>query len=665
MLSIPLHFDEMAAPASSPKCPNGEGKSPVDLSTLPPIKLAIRSNHGVELRSGPLSSLTPSSVASDSSAAFDPSCNGDGQLLYTKDGSKLALKSIKEIRIVDTATMKDICVIPRGRVEYMWFSPRGTFLCSWERKTAASAASENLHVWRTADGESLFKLHMNECEPNSFKPIQWTEDDVWMVTMVSNEIKLFHAAAPQLASPALRLRVPGVAQFALAPAGKPNLVAAFTPSKGTDPAKVAVYPLIPGTGCAGGDGVTNIQAQASKSFFKAEEVALHWSPIGHAVLIETRTSTDKTGKSYYGESGVHLLHADGSYSGTVPFGTNAGPVQDVAWSPTGKEFLVIQGFQPAKTTLFQAANCTPLRDYGTNSRNTIRWSPHGRFVMLGGFGNLAGGMEFWDHFKFRKLGECVDRDGAKSFEWTPDGRNFITASLRPWRRVDNGYKVWTYAGEQVYAEKYEELYQVVVQPAPVGIYPSRPPSPRVMDRLKAAAQGGADKGAASAAAAAAPAKPSAYIPPHLRAKGATAPSSIMKRETVSAPKKLTQEERAAITGQAVPSKEEEGGLSKSAWKRQKQKEREQKKKAEEEAKAAEEAALRQAEEAKKNDLSDPSVIAKKIKVVSKKLRQITDLKEKQQQGTELNEDQLNKLKAEEELNEEMKQLTVLAQKASE
>jgi translation initiation factor 2A len=404
-------------------------------------------------------------------------------------------------------------------------------------------------------------------------------------------------------------------------------------------------------------------ATASKAFFKAEEVGLKWSPTGLHLLIETRTATDKTGKSYYGESGLHLLAADGSFQGTVPFGSNPGPIQDVAWSPQGKEFLVIQGFQPAKSTLFVASNCTPIREYGTASRNTIRWSPHGRFLMLGGFGNLAGELEFWDSFKFKLLGRGIDRDGAKSYEWTPDGRAFITASLRPWRRVDNGYKVWSYAGDLLYQEKYDELYQVVPQPAAPGVYPNRPVSPR-------------RKAMAAAAPAAAPAKPSAYIPPHLRAQGATAPSTIMQRqpEQVSAPRKLNLAERAAITGQPLPAPAakapaggaegedgEEGSLSKNQLKRAKLKAREAKAREEAAAAAAAAEAEKAAELARKSDLSDPSVVARKLKAANKKLRAITDLKEKQAAGGgKLNEDQRAKVAAEQEVIDEIEQLTKLA-----
>jgi translation initiation factor 2A len=35
-----------------------------------------------------------------------------------------------------------------------------------------------------------------------------------------------------------------------------------------------------------------------------------------------------------------------------------GPVHDVAWSPTGSHFIVIAGFMPAKTVLFDA-KCDP------------------------------------------------------------------------------------------------------------------------------------------------------------------------------------------------------------------------------------------------------------------------------------------------------------------
>lgn len=66
------------------------------------------------------------------------------------------------------------------------------------------------------------------------------------------------------------------------------------------------------------------------------------------------------------------------------------------------------------------------------------------------------------------------------------------------------------------------------------------------------------------------------------------------------------------------------------------------------------------EAARKQDLSDPANVARKIKALQKKMRAITDLKEKEAQGVELNEDQKLKIAGEPELEEEMKQLTLMA-----
>lgn len=44
---------------------------------------------------------------------------------------------------------------------------------------------------------------------------------------------------------------------------------------------------------------------------RAQEAHLRWSPNGQAVLIHTHTDVDTSGVSYYGSTGLYLLHADG------------------------------------------------------------------------------------------------------------------------------------------------------------------------------------------------------------------------------------------------------------------------------------------------------------------------------------------------------------------
>lgn len=51
--------------------------------------------------------------------------------------------------------------------------------------------------------------------------------------------------------------------------------------------------------------------------------------------------------------------------------------------------------QPATTTLYDR-DCKPLHEFGKRFRNTIRVCPFSNTAMIGGFGNCAGEIDFWD-----------------------------------------------------------------------------------------------------------------------------------------------------------------------------------------------------------------------------------------------------------------------------
>ncbi len=51
-----------------------------------------------------------------------------------------------------------------------------------------------------------------------------------------------------------------------------------------------------------------------------------------------------------------------------------GPIHDAQWSPDGCFFIVVAGFMPAKTVLFDA-KCKPVFDLGTGPYNIIKWNP--------------------------------------------------------------------------------------------------------------------------------------------------------------------------------------------------------------------------------------------------------------------------------------------------
>ncbi|KAJ0649029.1 putative transcription factor WD40-like family [Helianthus annuus] len=150
----------------------------------------------------------------------------------------------------------------------------------------------------------------------------------------------------------------------------------------------------------------------------------------------------KTNQSYYGETKLYYLTLDGTHDGLVSL-RKEGPVHDVQWSYSGKEFAVVYGFMPAMATIFDK-KCKPLLQLGEGPYNTIRWKPKGKvyplryIILVAGYGNLPGEMAFWDYVEKKQLG-TTKAEWSVTSEWSPDGRYFMTATTAPRLQVDNGW----------------------------------------------------------------------------------------------------------------------------------------------------------------------------------------------------------------------------------
>lgn len=118
---------------------------------------------------------------------------------------------------------------------------------------------------------------------------------------------------------------------------------------------------------------------------------------------------------------------------------------------------------PAKTTLFNI-RADATHSFALGPRNTILFSPHGRFVLVAGFGNLAGQMDIYDLEKDRTKICTIEASNASVCEWSPDGKHILTATTSPRLRVDNGVRIWHVGGGLMYNEELQELYHVTWRP---------------------------------------------------------------------------------------------------------------------------------------------------------------------------------------------------------
>ncbi|PKS07117.1 hypothetical protein jhhlp_005717 [Lomentospora prolificans] len=372
---------------------------------------------------------------------------------YSPCGRWFAWATTTEVIVSDASTGSIVLTLPLSNVYELSFSPKGTFVSTWERpgKDEAGDATKNLKVWRVEQTTEATPVGQFVQKQQDGWSLNYTSDEKYCARLVTNEVQFYESN--DLQTVWNKLRVEGVRQFSLGP-GQLRSVAVYVPQRQGFPAAVKIF------------DVSNFTSPiAQKSFFKSDKVKLEWNSQGTSLLVEALTDVDKSNKSYYGETTLYLLSAKGDFDARVALDKD-GPIHDVAWSPNSKEFGVVYGYMPAKTTIFNH-RAVATHSFPIGPRNKIIFSPTGRFVLVAGFGNLAGQMDIYDAEKdFRKL--CTIESGNPSVcEWSSDSRFIMTATLSPRLRVDNGVKLWHVTGPLIYNQDFTELYTALWRPVPV------------------------------------------------------------------------------------------------------------------------------------------------------------------------------------------------------
>ncbi|GME84284.1 unnamed protein product [Ambrosiozyma monospora] len=347
------------------------------------------------------------------------------------------------------------------------FSPRGTFLTTWSRPEKLADESGN---W--ADNVRIFKLdfknksyglfdsYLNKAQ-SGWRP-QYTIDES-MICKMSNPYQLdffsTHGGS-KLGRPLSQLKTKEfgkIQSFKMSPGKNPS-IAVFIPAQKGNQAYIKVYSL------------SNVKTPTSqKQFFKGESCEFTWNSLGTSILALVSTDVDSTNQSYYGETSLYLLGINGAFDQKITL-DKEGPIHDITWSPTSREFAVIYGYMPSQTTFFDARG-NSIHSLPPDSRNTIKYSPHGKFILSAGFGNLQGKVDILDRqAKFKKIAS-FEAPNTSVCKWAPDGRYILTATTSPRLRVDNGVKIWYFDGTLVYVKDFTEMYGVGWRSQPLEDFP--------------------------------------------------------------------------------------------------------------------------------------------------------------------------------------------------
>lgn len=153
--------------------------------------------------------------------------------VYSPCGRYFAYTNDQGVTVVDASVGHILTSLPLTTVYDLAFSPKGTYLSTWERpaKDEAGDATKNFKIWRVIEEvDDAEKQPLGKFVQKSMSGwnLQYTADERFCARMVTNEVQFYESH--DLKTVWNKLRVEGLTDFALAPGQNQN-VAVFVPEK--------------------------------------------------------------------------------------------------------------------------------------------------------------------------------------------------------------------------------------------------------------------------------------------------------------------------------------------------------------------------------------------------------------------------------------------------
>jgi len=334
--------------------------------------LAVRHSEGLTL----YQSVQTYDIFPDFPSDVSPTCKF---MLFSPNGKHFAWISSTKVILVKTADWKTIIEADYPKAAQLAYSSKGTYLMVYEPFMTTPSnpnGSPNIHIIKTANGQLVKSFEYRDYK--LWTP-QWSSDEKICARFLNGEVLFYENS--NFDNIVHRIKGLKLNNYSISPGNQPLNVLCFLPAKsGPSNGRLFQYP----------DFNTIV---ANKSFFQADKVEIFWNQKGTASLMLTSTDVDKTGASYYGKQGLHLITSKGDSSQVIV--NKEGPLYTAAWSPSSNEFCVVYGFMPSKATLYNL-KCDTVMEFGTGTFNAIYYNPFGNILLLAGFGNVQGNAELWD-----------------------------------------------------------------------------------------------------------------------------------------------------------------------------------------------------------------------------------------------------------------------------
>ena len=332
-------------------------------------------------------------------------------------------------------------------------SRKGTYLALWQVPDL-EGKRENLYIYKVRSQERVGSLWAPH-----WPCIDWFADESCAVFYhLLTGISFYEDfAKPPTANVPGRWNV-----VSLSPTSPATIFAAMIPGekeRETVPTKIRVfrYPKV----------VKDILTHE----LRVDSASVSWNKKGTSCLVQAGLDADASGRSYYGEAALFLFNVQDKKITPIPTGDT--PIHDVKWNGNGKEFIVVYGKMPANEAKLIDEKGVLIHKFDVSPKNTVHWSPHNRYFMLAGFGNLPGDMVMYDREHLGKGTQVIGRCSQSSVTlclFSPCSKYFLCATCHPRMTTANKITLFKVNGEKVGEKPYQELYEAAWRPFTVKAF---------------------------------------------------------------------------------------------------------------------------------------------------------------------------------------------------
>jgi len=371
----------------------------------------------------------------------------------SKDYNLLAIADSNSIKLLHTNTYKIICEAKSEFSQELLISNTNKFLAVYQRH--APTKTSKILIFSINSLTKIKEIAYKRSDPFLENVKFSLDDELLLISPSKTEIQVFETK--DLSKPifnytsSLIFSADIVPNTHIHPETKSNFISVIEQISGTDDCTAKFVPI---------KDPKSIKPIIKKFVLKKMDGAKTiFSPNGGAALFWGESQEDPTGKSYYG---AHCLYYQQLVGGKkhCKVTVEGSTIHEAKWKNDGSEFIVVSGSQPAKVMVFNS-ECNPIYEMEAGFKNYAEFSQEGRFLMLGGFGNLAGDIEFWDLSDQKLIGNCKAHCTVSS-EWSQNSKIIMTAVLNPRMRIDNMITFFDFTGKKLVSDSYEktELYEV-------------------------------------------------------------------------------------------------------------------------------------------------------------------------------------------------------------